>query len=236
MIQLLTFDLDNTLWETEPVVAAAEQTLLDWLDRHAPHFTQQLNQQARRALRRDVLAADPELRHRVTALRIAVLEHGLRQAGYGIEEARELALAGFEVFLEARHALAFFPHCEPLLEELARHYQLATISNGNADVRRLGLDKYFSVIVSADEVGLSKPDPAPFLAALERAGVEPQEALHIGDHPVDDIAGARAVGLHTLWFNRLGLEWSGDEPAHGEVRCLSEIPGWLEGYHNRLIR
>lgn len=236
MIQLLTFDLDNTLWETEPVVAAAEQTLIDWLDRHAPRFTRQLNPEARRALRSEVLATHPQLRHRVTALRIAVLEHGLRKAGYAMEEARELALAGFEVFLEARHALVFFPHCEPLLEQLARHYQLATISNGNADVRRLGLDRYFKVIVSADEVGLSKPDPAPFLAALERAGVEPQAALHIGDHPVDDIAGARAVGLHTLWFNRLGLEWSGDEPAHGEVHCLSEIPDWLTSYHSRLIR
>lgn len=230
MIQLLTFDLDNTLWETEPVVVAAEVTLLGWLNQHAPRFTQQLDEQARRALRHEVLTAQPELRHRVTALRIAVLEHGLLKAGYAAEHAHELALAGFEVFLEARHALSFFPHCEPLLEELSRHYQLATISNGNADVRRLGLEKYFKVIVSADEVGLSKPDPAPFLAALERAGVAPQQALHIGDHPVDDIAGARAVGLHTLWFNRLGLTWSGEEPAHGEVRCLSEIPAWLENY------
>ena len=233
MIQLLTFDLDNTLWETEPVVRAAEQSLLDWLEQHAPRFPQQLDSEARRALRSEVLAADPELRHRVTALRIAVLEHGLRKAGYSTEQASELALAGFEVFLAARHALTFFPHCEPLLEQLSRHYQLATISNGNADVRRLGLEKYFKVIVSADEVGLSKPDPAPFLAALERASVEPQQALHIGDHPVDDIAGAHGVGLHTLWFNRLGLEWSGEQPAHGEVRCLSEIPGWLDSYRNQ---
>ena len=233
MIQLLTFDLDNTLWETEPVVMAAEQSLLEWLEQHAPRFTQQLNSEARRALRNEVLTSDPELRHRVTALRIAVLDHGLRKAGYSAEQANELALAGFEVFLAARHALTFFPHCEPLLQQLSRHYQLATISNGNADVRRLGLEKYFKVIVSADEVGLSKPDPAPFVAALERAGVEPQQALHIGDHPVDDIAGAHRVGLHTLWFNRLGLEWSGEQPAHGEVRCLSEIPGWLDNYQNQ---
>ncbi|MEJ6654412.1 MAG: HAD family hydrolase [Pseudomonas sp.] len=230
MFQLLTFDLDNTLWETESVVVAAEQTLLEWLDHHAPLFTQRLDQEARRAVRNEVLASDPALRHRVTALRIAILEHGLRKAGYPPEQAAELSLAGFDVFLDARHALTFFPHCEPLLEELAKHYQLATISNGNADVRRLGLEKYFKIIVSADEVGLSKPDPAPFLAALERAGVEPHQALHIGDHPVDDIQGAREVGLHTLWFNRLGLEWTDPERPHGEVRCLSEIPGWLRNY------
>lgn len=233
MIQLLTFDLDNTLWETESVVMAAEQTLLEWLERHAPLFTQRLDRPARRQVRDAVLAANPALRHRVTALRIAILEQGLRTAGYTDAQASELALAGFEVFLEARHALTFFPHCEALLEELSLHYQLATISNGNADVRRLGLDKYFKVIVSADEVGISKPDAAPFNAALEQAGVAADQALHIGDHPVDDIQGARDAGLHTLWFNRLGLEWSGGQPAHGEVRCLSDIPGWLRNYQRQ---
>lgn len=230
MIQLLTFDLDNTLWETEPVVLAAEQTLLRWFDEHAPRFTQQLDSTARKALRHDVLAADPDLRHRVTAFRLAVMELGLRRAGYEEEQARELTQKGFEVFLEARHALTFFPHAEALLGELSKTYQLATISNGNADVRRLGLERYFSVIVSADEVGLSKPDPAPFLHALERAGTEPANALHIGDHPVDDVQGAQGVGLHTLWFNRLLLDWPDQPRPSGEVKCLSEIPVWLESY------
>lgn len=233
MIQLVTFDLDNTLWETESVVVAAEQTLLDWLERHAPLFTQRLDRHARRQVRDAVLAAHPELRHRVTALRIAILNQGLRSAGYSDAQANELALAGFEVFLEARHALTFFPHCEALLEELSRHYLLATISNGNADVRRLGLAKYFKVIVSADEVGISKPDAAPFRTALEQAGIGADQALHIGDHPVDDIQGAQDAGLHSLWFNRLGLEWPGSQPADGEVRCLSEIPGWLRNYQRQ---
>lgn len=230
MIQLLTFDLDNTLWETMPVVLAAEETLLRWFDVHAPRFTQELDSEARKALRHDVLAADPDLRHRVTAFRLAVMELGLRRAGYGEEQAKALTERGFEVFLEARHALEFYPHAEALLDELSRKYQLATISNGNADVRRLGLERYFSVIVSADEVGLSKPDPAPFLHALERAGAEPQHTLHIGDHPVDDIQGAQGVGLHTLWFNRLMLEWPDQPRPSGEVRCLSEIPAWLQSY------
>ena len=234
MIRLLTFDLDNTLWETEPVVMAAETRLLQWLAEHAPLFAQNLDADARRAVRHDVLAAEPLLRHRVTALRIAILELGLRRAGYSDEHARELALQGFEVFLEARHALTFFPHAEALLGRLAKRYQLATISNGNADVKRLGLEHYFKIVVSADEVGVGKPDPAPFLAALERAGAEPHETLHIGDHPVDDIQGAQGVGLHTLWFNRLELPWPDQPRPHGEVKCLSEVEGWLERYRRQL--
>lgn len=230
MIRLLTFDLDNTLWETETVIAAAELTLLDWLKDNAPLFAERLDAEARRHLRKEVLAADPDLSHRVTALRIAILELGLRKAGYTGEQVKDLAQRGFEIFLEARHAVTFFPHVENLLQQLAPHYQLATISNGNADVRRLGLETYFSIIVSADDVGRSKPDPAPFLVALERANVEPAQTLHIGDHPVDDMQGAQAVGLHTLWFNRLGLPWPDQPRPHGEVRCLSEIPEWLQRY------
>lgn len=113
---------------------------------------------------------------------------------------------------------------------MSKTYQLATISNGNVDVRRLGLERYFSVIVSADEVGLSKPDPAPFLHALERAGTAPANTLHIGDHPVDDIQGAQGVGLHALWFNRLLLDWPDQPRPSGEVKCLSEIPPWLANY------
>ncbi|WP_022963906.1 HAD family hydrolase [Halopseudomonas pelagia] len=234
MIRLLTFDLDNTLWETESVVAAAEQTLMTWYAEHAPQFAERLDSDARKALRHEVLANDPLLRHRVTDFRIAVMALGLTRAGYAEEQVQELTQKGFEVFLEARHALTLFPHAEALLEQLSTRYTLATISNGNADVRRLGLAKYFSVIVSADEVGISKPDPAPFLTALERAGVEPAHALHIGDHPVDDMQGARESGLHTLWFNRMGAAWPDAVRPDGEVRCLSQIPAWLDGYTAKL--
>ena len=78
MIQLVTFDLDNTLWETESVVANAERVLADWLGKQAPDYTAARDKEARKALLAEVLDADPELRHRVTALRIAVLELGLR--------------------------------------------------------------------------------------------------------------------------------------------------------------
>lgn len=236
MIRLLTFDLDNTLWETESVVAAAEQTLMAWYGEHAPQFAARLDSEARKALRHEVLTTDPLLRHRVTDLRLAVMALGLTRAGYAEQQVQELTQQGFEVFLQARHALTLFPHAEALLEQLSARYTLATISNGNADVRRLGLAKYFSVIVSADEVGISKPDPAPFLAALERAGVEPAQALHIGDHPLDDIQGARDSGLHTLWFNRLGAAWTDAARPDGEVRCLSEIPAWLDNYTTILNR
>lgn len=59
-----------------------------------------------------------------------------------------------------------------------------------------GLASWFDAIVTSGEVGVRKPDPAPFRAALERLGVDPGRAVHVGDHPPHDEAGARAAGMH----------------------------------------
>ena len=121
MIRLLTFDLDNTLWETEPVVVAAELTLLEWLKINAPLFVERLDPQARHELRREALATNPDLSHTVTALRIAILELGLRKAGYPDEQVKNLAQRGFDVFLEARHAVIGFPPGGDRVHQLAPH-------------------------------------------------------------------------------------------------------------------
>ena len=58
-----------------------------------------------------------------------------------------------------------------------------------------GLGHYFATVVTSAEVGAAKPSPAPFLAALDRLGVEPARALHVGDHAKDE-EGAAAAGMH----------------------------------------
>ena len=76
--------------------------------------------------------------------------------------------------------------------------ELACVANWDVSLephlRRAGVASYFTTIVSSAEAGAAKPDPAPFLLALERVGVRPARALHIGDDGVD-VEGARAAGL-----------------------------------------
>jgi putative hydrolase of the HAD superfamily len=91
------------------------------------------------------------------------------------------------------------------LEALARlrsmGLDLAVV--GNWDLRlpehleRLGLAPYFSAVVTSASAGAAKPDPRPFIAALELVGGRPQRALHVGDSPADE-DGARAAGLRFL--------------------------------------
>ena len=226
-IQLVTFDLDDTLWDVAPVMRGAEATLRDWLGQHAPRLGE-FTTEALWAIRERLLQADPALKHRLSELRRRILFNALEQAGYVPDEANELAEAGFKVFLEARHAVELFPEVHPTLELLANRYMLGVLTNGNADVSRLGLADYFRFSLCAEELGVGKPDPHPFREALKRGGVEAAHAVHIGDHPLDDIGGAQRAGMRAIWFNPGGITWQHPGGPDAEIGSLSELPPLLD--------
>lgn len=225
-IELITFDLDDTLWDITPVMHSAEAVLREWLNRHAPRLGD-FPIESLWAIRRRLVEAEPALVHRLSELRRRILKQALEEAGYAANEAGDLAEAGFQVFLEARHAVELFPDVQPTLEVLANHYQLGVLTNGNADVRRLGLADYFRFTLCAEELGVGKPDPRPFQEALRRARVAADAAVHVGDHPSDDIAGAQAAGLRAVWFNPARKRWSGDTAPDAEIAQLRELPALL---------
>ncbi len=228
-IRLVTFDLDDTLWEIAPVIQSAEAILRDWLNRNATRLGD-FPVDALAAIRRMLVEAEPSLKHRISELRRRILFHALQDAGYSQNEAGELGEQAFQVYLEARHAVQLFPDVVPTLEHLANHYTLGVLTNGNADVRRLGLADYFQFTLCAEELGVGKPDPQPFCEALRRANVSAAQAVHIGDHPGDDIAGAQRAGMRAVWFNPAGLEWDQEGAPDAQVGSLRELPALLAGW------
>jgi HAD superfamily hydrolase (TIGR01549 family) len=230
-IRLITFDLDDTFWDVAPVMHSAEAELRDWLAVNAAQLGP-VPIEHLWAIRKRLLEADAGLRHRLSELRRTILLHALEDAGYAPSEARELAEAGFQVFLGARHKVTLFDDVQPTLEALAGRYTLGVLTNGNADVRRLGLADYFQFTLCAEELRIGKPDPQPFREALKRAGVDPHEAVHIGDHPHDDIAGARGAGLHAIWYNPQGKVWDSEQTPTAEIRRLAELPGLLQNWQH----
>lgn len=204
-LRLICFDLDNTLWPVEPVIARAEQETWRWLAERAPAVVARTDVDAMRALRFRLLAERPDYIHNLTALRRDAMALALREAGYGEPEARALAEAALAEFLAHRNRVEFFPGAREALERLAARYRLAALSNGNADLARIGLDHLFDTVLSAEKVGRAKPDPAMFLRALADTGTRAGEALHIGDHPEQDVLAARTHGLLPVWANPLRL-------------------------------
>jgi FMN hydrolase / 5-amino-6-(5-phospho-D-ribitylamino)uracil phosphatase len=229
MIKLVTFDLDDTLWDTAPVIVSAEAVLRNWLAEHAPKLGP-IPVEHLWAIRTRLVEADPSFKHRISALRRRVLFHALEDAGYPQDQAQALADRSFEVFLHARHQIEIFPEVQPTLEILTKTYTLGVLTNGNADVRRLGLADYFAFALSAEDLGIGKPDPTPFLEALKRGSVDAASAVHIGDHPGDDIAGAQQAGFRAIWFNPTGKPWEADKRPDAEIRSLTELPELLKSW------
>lgn len=230
-IKLITFDLDDTLWDTAPVIVSAEATLRQWLTDHAPNLGG-VPVEHLWAIRERVLGLEPSLKHRISALRRRVLFHALEEAGYDHAQANQLADQSFEVFLHARHQLEIFPEVHPTLEALANDYALGVVTNGNADVRRLGLADYFKFALCAEDIGISKPDSRLFHEALQRGQATADTAVHIGDHPGDDIAGAQQAGLRAIWFNPAGKTWEAERAPDAEIRSLKELPALLGRWHS----
>lgn len=95
------------------------------------------------------------------------------------------------------------------LDELRRRgYRLGVISNADGKVDALletvGLRPHFELVIDSGAVGIDKPDPRIFRMALERLGVEPHEAVYVGDIYEIDVQGARAAGMRAILVDPRG--------------------------------
>ena len=223
MIKLITFDLDNTLWDVNPVLLRAEKQLQEWIRQELPQAAPHYHRDNLLVLRRQFVDERPEMANLPTALRKAILDACFRQAGLSGPNLEEAVETAFSTFHRARNEIEFFPETIPLLESLAREFSLIALSNGNADVQLVGLGDYFDAHFSADSVGKPKPDPAMFEAALKHAGVAPEQAVHIGDHPEEDIEAAQNIGYRTIWFNPEKKNWQKSRQPDREVNQLNQL-------------
>lgn len=224
-IELVTFDLDNTLWDVTATIVAAEQKLRSWMQENTPEALAIYASSAIADIRESVLEDYPNQRHDLSFLRIEVLRRCMLAAAFSPEKAKHAADQAFEVFFAGRNEVVFFENALEVLQELSKHYPLYALTNGNASIERVGIDPFFSGAVSSADVGASKPDLKMFTTVLEKAGVEAAQAVHIGDHLSDDVAGANAAGMWSIWFNKDGAyENDSRESPSKEVQSLDQLP------------
>ncbi len=197
-IRALTIDLDDTLWPIWPTIERAEVALRDWLAEHAPGVVARFDAADVRALRETVARECPQQAHDLGALRRETIRRMLAAAG----EDAALTEPAFEVFFAARQRVELYPDAVPALERLAARWPLLALTNGNADLGRIGLAHWFRGSLGAREVGVGKPDARIFAAACARLGCAPHEVLHVGDDLVLDVQGALAAGLQAAWLHR----------------------------------
>lgn len=225
MIRVITFDLDDTLWDVRPALIRAEAAQWQWLETKFPDVLDRNDVESQRTLRRQLLTDSPELMHHISEFRQRFIERLLLAAGIEAAVAEDAAAAAFAAFLEERHQVEIYTHALPVLQTLSERYMLGALTNGNAEVRKTPLGHLFSFVFRAEEVGASKPAPDLFAAAAAAANADPGEMVHVGDHLEHDVAGARAFGARTIWFNPEGQN---DPSADLSVSCLTDLPEAIE--------
>ena len=118
-----------------------------------------------------------------------------------------------------------FDDVRPALETLAaRGVKLGVVSNFEPwleDVLALqGVDHLFAAVAISGKLGVAKPDPEIFQAALKEAGAEPEATVHVGDQLVNDVAAARAAGLTPVLIDRFARH-----PDPDGAHRVEDLPG-----------
>jgi putative hydrolase of the HAD superfamily len=224
-IRTITLDLDDTLWPIGPVIQRAEARLYAWLAAHYPRITEMFSPEAIRKVRNAVIAEHGDRLHDLAFLRRTVLGRMSEAAGYGTGMVDD----AFSIFNEERNRVDVFPEVRPALSRLRRSYTLIALTNGNANLSKIGLRDLFDDVVSATTAGAAKPDREIFDLAVQAGGAAAHETLHVGDDPEHDVHGARLAGLRTAWVNRNGDEWPEELPAPDRiVRDVGDLAALLE--------
>lgn len=226
-VKAVLFDLDDTLWPILPVIKQAEIVLHDWLAIHAPRVAQQFSIESLRTQRMEMMAAYPQFRTDLSALRHAALSEAFMAAGDDPGKV-DTAMA---IFSRARNAVTPFEDVLPMLTRLSTLVKVGSVSNGAADLDVIGLAQHFHVSIAAHQLGSAKPDAVIFHAACDALQVRPAETVYVGDDPVADVEGAQKAGLCGIWLNRAELDPVRILPPHIQpdaiFTTLYELDHWL---------
>jgi putative hydrolase of the HAD superfamily len=125
----------------------------------------------------------------------------------------------------AGHATPF-PGLHDVLSTLKREgYFLGLITNGREDlqtstIEALKIASFFDIILISESFGVKKPDSRIFKHALNQLGIEPSNAVYVGDHPINDVEASNRSGMTGVWKKS---EWWDGEGIQYKIEELSEL-------------
>jgi len=221
----LFFDLDHTLWDFEGNASLSLDDVYHEFDLRrfgiisAEQFKQTyfpINDRMWAQYRRgELTSAEIKIeRFRETLKKFSVLDHDL------VAEIKEFYLKSLP--LKGR----LMPGATQVLDKLQGKAALHIVSNGflaitKEKIKYSGIQKYFDVVLSAEEVGVLKPNQKVFEEAFRRANASASESIYIGDSLEADVRGPRNVGMDQIYYN-VHSKPHDESPTH-EVNHLLDI-------------
>ena len=225
-ITAISFDVDQTLIDTDRVIMRSMESVRDELMRYVPgERARSLTVEEMWSIRdREERGYTGDVRDYDEIRRKSFLKM-LDYVGYS---GPDLSQRFNESYLKYRYKdIQPYEDVVPALDTLGPRYKLGLLSNGNNYPEYFGLAGRFDFAVFAQDVRIEKPDPRIFRIAAEQAACELSEIMHVGDSLETDAAAAQAVGAIGVWLNREGeTNDSHVEPDH-VIASLSELPAIL---------
>src|SRR5690606_11179075 len=145
-----------------------DQVLYEWMLEHSPATAAMYPVAAMRELRERSFRDNPHLHHDLSALRRLTLAEALEASGASMD----LLEPAYEAFYAARNQVEFYPDAVDALVRIAAKVPVAAVSNGNADLDRIGLMQHFAFQLGSREHGYAKPHPSIFRSEERRVGKE----------------------------------------------------------------
>ncbi|MFV2060768.1 MAG: HAD family hydrolase [Gammaproteobacteria bacterium] len=226
-IKVLTFDLDDTLWECMPVIEKAENKLRKWLNNNYPEITSKYSIADFNEYRNTISKQYSDSSHDFTFIRKKLLYNCAINSGYSQKIATDVLNLGFELFITERSNVELYDDVIPSFKILSNNFRLGALTNGNVDIAKTSLLPYFDFFLNSITAGYPKPDTRFFQHACNLAEVDASEIVHIGDHPVHDIQGAAESGITSIWLNRNKSEWPDLPKPDNTIISLKELPDLL---------
>lgn len=215
--KVLSFDLDDTLYNNHPIIKSALDAQQQYLNT-LPAWREQ-PKDFWLTCRSQVIKAQPELVHDVTALRQHALRHAMKQ----IKEDEQHADLAYQAFADARSKVNVSESVLTLLARLSKHFKLIAITNGNVEVSRFNLKDQFEFVLLAGPDGRAKPYPDLFNLAAKKLNIESKDIMHIGDSLDTDVQGANCAGCQSVWLNNQGIEYRYKGLADMEITDIHEL-------------
>jgi putative hydrolase of the HAD superfamily len=215
---VVSFDLDETLWDFMPMMDGALRVTVERLGEREPRavgITVEELHRARSEVGAELEGTYEELR--MESFRRVLAERGVIDS--------TLPRWMVDTWMAARvETVVVHGDVEPELDELERRgYLLGAITNGNFPLHRLELAQRMAFIVHAERAGGEKPEAAPFALAMELSGGLPSRWVHVGDSIESDVVGAQAFGLKAVWINRRGFPPPEDITPDAELPSLAGL-------------
>lgn len=196
----ISFDLDDTLYDNHSVIKKAEVDFLAYLTLTYKELAQ-LDARKWNLYKSILLKENPELKHDVSLCRKEIIKRVMVVYGIPMVNAIKYTEVAFQKFLLLRSDFTVPKQNIELLKQLAKHYPIVAITNGNVDIKKIGLHNQFQFLLKAGGSLKSKPHADLFQQAALQLNINVKDILHVGDHLITDVYGAQNNNAQAIWFN-----------------------------------